>query len=182
MKKVASLILVSLAVLLFTAFSTPTRWETQKVNRLYSIDIPSYLNKTDDLNDEASLQYQNEDEELYIIILDENKKEFMEAVNELLEDETISDEEILDVYAYLQFTTFATDEDYDSSLEYLEINGLNARELDVIDYMEDYTVFYKMACYEGKDNLYFLVSWTTSDNKDRLNPDLQNIINSFKLL
>lgn len=180
MKKITSLTLIAIIGLLFSSFTTPTQWETVKINKLYSVNVPSYFNATNDLNDEASLQYENVDEEVYLIVLDENKKEFKDAVNELLEDETVSDEELLDIYAYLQFTTFASDDDFSSYLQHLEINNLKARQLDVVNHLDEYDVSYKMACYEGKTNLYFLVTWTTLENKDRLNPDLQNIINSFR--
>lgn len=149
--------------------------EEVNINNLYNVEIPSSLSKTYDLNDEASLQYENVDEDVYLIVLDENKKEVKNAVNELLEDE-----ELIDIYAYLQFTTFATDYDFKNYLKKSIINGLKARQLDVVNHLDEHDVFYKMSCYEGKTNLYFLVTWTTLENKDRLNPVLQNIINSFK--
>lgn len=182
MKKIAALSIILLASVFISAFTVPTNWQTKKINKLYSVDIPDYLYDTNDLNSEASLQCENVDKEMYLIIIDEDKKEFIDAVNELLEDTQFTEEEILDVYAYLQFTTFATDEDFDNNLEYLEINGLKARQLDIVSYFEEYDVFYKMACYESNKNLYFLVSWTTLDNKNIYNPDLQNVINSFRVL
>lgn len=86
---------------------------TVTVKDLYSIDIPTALTKTYDLNEEASLQYENISDEYYVIAIDENKQEFFDAVNEgATEEEMITEEEILDIYGYLQFTTFATDDQY----------------------------------------------------------------------
>ena len=39
----------------------------------YALQLPSYLSKTNDLNEDASLQYQNPFRELYIIVIDESK-------------------------------------------------------------------------------------------------------------
>jgi len=182
MKKITALSIILIIGVLISAFTVPTNWETKKVNKLYSINIPDYLNDTDDLNSEASLQCENIDKEMYLIVIDEDKKEFIDAVNELLEDTQFTEDEILDVYAYLQFTTFASDDDFDNNLEYLEINGRKARQLDIVSSFDEYDVFYKMACYESKNHLYFLVSWTTYENKNIYNPDLQNVINSFRVL
>ncbi|HRW21842.1 MAG TPA: hypothetical protein PLO05_00190 [Bacteroidales bacterium] len=182
MKKIVSISIILIASIFISAFAVPQKWQTKKINKLYSVDIPDYLYDTNDLNSEASLQCENVDKEMYLIIIDEDKKEFIDAVNELLEDTQFTEDDILDVYAYLQFTTFATDEDFDNNLEYLEINGLKARQLDIVSYLEEYDIFYKLACFESSENLYFMVSWTTLENKNIYNPDLQNIINSFKVL
>jgi hypothetical protein len=63
MKKITALSIILIIGVLISAFTVPTNWETKKVNKLYSINIPDYLNDTDDLNSEASLQCENIDKE-----------------------------------------------------------------------------------------------------------------------
>src|SRR5690606_23595679 len=48
----------------------------------YSVDIPTSLSKTENLNQEASLQYQNLLKELYIIVIDESKKQVERAIKD----------------------------------------------------------------------------------------------------
>ena len=156
--------------------------ETVEYNDLFSIEIPNILSECSDLNDEAVIQYENIDTELYLIVLEESKQEFFEAINfEAYEGETISEDEILDMYSYLQFTTFASeDESFDA--ENIEINNLQAKQLDATANFESYSIFYRMACYEGEDTLYFLVMWTLEDSKDTYGSKMQDILESFKEL
>jgi hypothetical protein len=160
----------------FTSVNTVT------VKDLFSVDIPTALTETYDLNEEASLQYENISDEYYVIAIDENKQEFFDAINEgASEDEMITEEEILDIYGYLQFTTFATDDQYFDTKD-IEVNGLKAQQLDITSTFEDLGIFYRMACYEGEENLYFVVVWTMEDYKDDHDASMQNIIESFKEL
>lgn len=157
-----------------------TTFSTVEANNLYSLDVPGFLNKTTSLNDEASLQYENTSKEFYVIVIDEDKDAFLEAINmDLNEDEMFLEEEVLDPYAYLQFTTFATDDQYNDFKD-VEINGLNAQQLEIISKFDAYDVYYKMACIEGEDNLYFVVVWTLSDYQDDNEENMQKIIDSFK--
>jgi hypothetical protein len=157
-----------------------TTFSTVEINDLYALDVPGFLVETNSLNDEASLQYENTTEEFYVIVIDENKDAFLEAINfDLTEDEVFLEEEVLDPYAYLQFTTFATDEEYDGYKD-VEINGLNAKQLEIYNDFDSYKVYYKMACIEGEDNLYFVVIWTLADFEDEHEENMQKIIDSFK--
>lgn len=155
-------------------------FNTIQINNLYSIDVPDFLVKTNSLNDEASLQYENTAKEYYVIVIDEDKHDFLEALNnELNEDEAYTIEEVLEPYSYLQFTTFANEDQY-YDFEYIDVNGLNGQQLDITNYFESLNVFYKMACIEGNDNLYFVVTWTLESYKDKHNDSMQKIIDSFK--
>ncbi|HRW22364.1 MAG TPA: hypothetical protein P5509_10350, partial [Bacteroidales bacterium] len=70
-------------------------FNTIQINNLYSIDVPDFLVKTNSLNDEASLQYENTAKEYYVIVIDEAKHDFLEALNnELNEDEAYTIEEV----------------------------------------------------------------------------------------
>jgi len=155
-------------------------FNTIQINNLYSIDVPDFLVKTNSLNDEASLQYENTAKEYYVIVIDEAKHDFLEALNnELNEDEAYTIEEVLEPYSYLQFTTFANEDQY-YDFEYIDVNGLNGQQLDITNSFESLNVFYKMACIEGNDNLYFVVTWTLDSYKDKHNDSMQKIIDSFK--
>jgi len=62
-------------LLIFTiSFTNETVFNTVKVNEKYTISIPDYLKPCSDLHKDASLQYQNTEEEIYAMVLDERKK------------------------------------------------------------------------------------------------------------
>lgn len=54
--------------------------QTVEVDNKYSLVIPSFLNEVDNLNEQASLQYQNLLRSFYIIAIDETKNEMQKAL------------------------------------------------------------------------------------------------------
>src|SRR5688572_26412269 len=60
-----------------------TELETVTVEGNYSMGVPKFMTQAKSLNDEASLQYQNIFKETYVIVIDENKQEFIDAYQEL---------------------------------------------------------------------------------------------------
>src|SRR5690606_17492499 len=91
MKKMALLLLVSLSFTSCIDFKTKKSnsesktkgFTTVSINDQYQIDIPKFMKSTTGLNDEAALQYQNIYREVYTIIIDEPKDEFVDIFKEL---------------------------------------------------------------------------------------------------
>lgn len=65
-----------LLLLVLTAFSNckkETIFNEVKVNGQYSVLIPEYLSPAVGMHEQASLQYQNEEKEIYVLVIDESK-------------------------------------------------------------------------------------------------------------
>lgn len=167
---------------LLTACSSETKINTVKVADKYSIDMPDYLTKTDDLNEDASLQYQNVIRECYAIVIDESKQELYDviAASEELDDYPQSMEGYckLIVDGMLEGAGMT-----DHTLEKDQtVNGLPAQFLTTTLEVEGYKVLYKIAMIEGKKDFYQIMTWTLASNAEKQGPDMDAILRSFKEL
>ena len=54
--------------------------EVVNIQGKYSLSVPSFLTKVNNLNEDASLQYQHAWKELYVIVIDEAKSEIGTAL------------------------------------------------------------------------------------------------------
>ncbi|PUU68730.1 hypothetical protein DBB36_17300 [Flavobacterium sp. WLB] len=67
------------------------KFEKKTVENKYSLSVPESLGVTTELNDQASLQLQNQFDEFYVIVIDELKSDFLNAIeNNLLTQHQIS--------------------------------------------------------------------------------------------
>lgn len=156
-----------------------------KINKLYSISLPDYLTVGDDLNDEASLQYQNIYKEVYVIVIDEPKQEFIDVFKELGEyDEA---KPACDNYASAQMESIEGNMETvttKSSLRKTKIGGCDARISDVAGTQAGITdaMGFTVAFVEGKETLYMIMTWTFEKDKSKYQDDMDMMINSFKEL
>lgn len=158
--------------------------EYVSVNNDYEMALPKYLTKTSELNSDASLQYQNTLKEAYIIVIDDNKQEFVEAFKALgMYDSTKS---ILENYRETQMGNFhkTVKVNNESTIRPLTINGLNAQMLEIDAKVEgiEPEVSYFFGFIEGKKNLYMVMPYTSKKKKERLRGDFEEAIKSFRLL
>lgn len=180
MKKI-SFFLIAIA---FLASCQPTK-KTEKVeiDNRYSVELPTFLTKTTGLNEDASLQYENQAKELYMIVIDESISEFQDAVNE--------NAEYLDYYSndFTGYCDFVFDlfteslNTFDASdWKKLDINGLEAMQKGVKGNIQDLDVFYHYTVIKGTTNYYQVLLWTLHDKKSEHQPLMDEIVNSFKEL
>lgn len=154
------------------------------VNGLYSIDIPAVLNATKTLNDDASLQYNNLYTEKYIIVIDEDKQEFVDVFISLDEyDESIS---VVDNYANVQLAFMAESVEFTDGfeLESLKINGMDARLKPINGLISglDEQISYWFCYVEGKETLYTVMAWTLKSRKRSFEKEALKMIKSLKEL
>lgn len=161
---------------------TETKFETVEVNSLYSLDLPEFMTSTTQLNDEASLQYNNLYKEKYVIVIDESKEEFVETFKELnMYDESKS---IIDNYAEAQsaFISEGATVLKESDFRSAKANGLEMRmkdiDADVTGVPE--SVSYFLGFVEGKETLYMVMAWTLKSRKDGYEEEAGKIIKSLK--
>lgn len=156
-----------------------------KINNLYSMSLPEYLTVGNDLNDEASLQYQNIYKEVYVIVIDEPKQEFIDVFKELGDyDEAKTP---CDNYAKAQMESIEGNMETvttKSTMRKTKISGCDTRIADVAGTQAGITdaMGFTVAFVEGKENLYMIMTWTFEKDKDKYQEDMDMMINSFKEL
>lgn len=145
----------------------------------YSISIPSFMKKTNDLNDDASLQYENMIKEVYVVIIDEFQNEIHNEIEEygLLPDY----EKNFQGYTKLKLDQF--DESYQISNKLIvkdTINLLPAVIYEVTVSVENTNVYMNYALVKGKTKYYQIMTWTLADRKYKYKNILKDIVYSFK--
>lgn len=150
----------------------------------YSMGIPGYMTKTKTLNDDASLQFQNIFKEAYVIVIDESKQEFIDA---LVESEGYdSTGTVITNYADTQVQLTTNNLDVISRTETitLKINGLDAAhtEMDATMAGVPSPITYFLTFIEGNEKLYMVMAWTLQKNKDTHRKTFNKMARSFKTL
>lgn len=176
MKKI--LLLIAIPFYLISC-DEATTYETVTVND-YSLEIPSYLSKGTDLHEDASLQYQNLFKELYIIVIDENKKEVSNIILESALEDTYSN----DFKGYVKLVSGNQEEAIKMkklSEKDTLINSLEAKIVKLEAKVDDYDIFYVIAYINGVDSYYQITSWTLKDKRKEYEPIMDKMIATFRL-
>lgn len=158
-----NLILISI---LFIISCQPT--DTVKsitIESKYSLTIPSFLNKTNILNENASLQYFHPLKEFYVIVIDESKSEFHQGIEEF---------NLANVYQsnFDGFTDLVLD-NYKESISISNqltiidtiVNGIPAKITSFKGNVDGIDIFYDLGIYEGKTSYYQVLTWTLFSRK-----------------
>lgn len=178
------LALLAAAFLAYSATPAPPDGEQPREVSVkkYSVMIPGHMVATTGLNDEASLQYQNIYKELYILVIDEPKDEVINAFMEVGEYDTTKSP----VTNYRTFLINALQESVSvkGEIELIKdtINGLSA---EIVSFHAtapevEPEVFYLSAFYEGKNNFYYLMTWTLTETEEKNRKEMKEMIYSFK--
>lgn len=157
-------------------------YETVRIKKQYSVDIPSMLVQSQTLHEEASLQYQNLLQELYVLVLDEPKNEIHQMINE---EESLSNF-TPDFEGYVKLITenmeLRVRLNNVSELKDMKINGLKAKIQTFESDIEGLTAYYKVGFIEGKKNYYQVMTWTLKSKQDIHEDKMTQMIQSFKEL
>ena len=158
-----------------------TDFELVNINNQYSMEVPDFMKESKELNDEASLQYQNIFKELYIIVIDESREEFKTVFQDLGEyDDEIS---MVENYKSIQLEflqeaiTIHSKEDVESSV----INGLPFEIVKVDATSDGIDIAYTIAYIDGPENVYMIMAWTEKDKREKNEALFQKMIKSFKI-
>jgi hypothetical protein len=152
-------------------------------NSTYSMRLPDYLTEGNDLNDEASLQYQNIYKEVYVIVIDEPKQDFIDVFMELGDYD--STKSACDNYTEAQMESIEGNMEAvtsKSTMRKMKINGNEARVVDVTGTQAGITdaMGFTVGFVEGKESLYMIMTWTFEKDKAKYQDDMDMMINSFK--
>lgn len=155
-----------------------------EINNEYQVSLPKYMRKTSELNDDASLQYQNVFKETYVIVIDELKEEFVDVFKEL--DQYSDKYSLVENYRDVQLQLFAESMNIENETTpaSMKINGLDAEMVEIdgkVQGIED-EITYFLTFIEGDEKVYMVMAWTMKNRKDTYRPDFENITKSFALI
>ena len=167
MKKI---LVLGLSLLLLVSCNSNTENRTVKIKNKYSLELPDFLSEVQNLNPEASLQYQNPLKEFYVIVLDEPKSDFPNP--DVIDLEEYKNILKANLEASLENPTF-------SPIRDTVINGLKTKLFSLSDKTDGIEIYYQFAYIESKTDFYQILTWTLENRKDKFSKDMDKIIASF---
>jgi len=133
----------------------------------YEIKVPNYMKPTTILNVDASLQYMNANKEEYIIVIEESKIGFIDALKKVKEDNKES--QVLLSYRNTQFdyTKQQMQVVNRNSFSKIMINGLKTETVEIEVKLEglEELVSYYFYYIESEEQLFTIMAWTTASKK-----------------
>lgn len=176
--KIGKFIIILITLLLLSCKNND-KPQTAKYKNLYTLQLPGHLTKTDELNDDASLQYKNEFREFYTIVIHEPKSE----LNTVLKKNYPEGFYTPDLKGYTDILINGIDENIiheeKTTTQPKTINGLPANVAELSGLSDGLEIFIKIAFIEGKDNYYQVMVWTLANKKNEHLPAMNTIIDSF---
>lgn len=152
-----------------------TVFKEVKINDRYSISVPEYLQPCTDLHKDASLQYQNTEIDIYAMVIDERKKTM---ANYSLDYD-------IDLYynniASQPFLETIKDVNI-SPAGRQKIDGHKALISEITGKIDQNSIYYRLGVIETPYAFYQLLIWTRGDNREKYEPDMVKMIESFKEL
>lgn len=166
-------IIVLLAFFLIMAHVYPQGLSTIQGGHCYTVEIPDYMTKSFQLNDVATLQYQNTSKEAYVIVI-EDAKDHLQNVGM----------KFVDSRDFLEYFV----SDYKKGSDNRELSDIsefksNSNEHAQIElkWSEDDLDFYMLiTAVETDTHFYKIMCWTTSEYADMLKDDYLAISRSLK--
>ena len=159
-----------------------TEFKQVNVDNSYVLSLPKYLEQVSGLNNEALVQYQNTEKEVYTIMILEEKSELKPLLKP--SNSKYSDRTLISLYAEMQMRSLE---------ERVKIRGRNNPKRITINDMDseifefdakvpgvDEPIFYHLTLFEGKNDFFMLMSWTLLENKQLYKDTFDRIAKSFK--
>lgn len=150
-----------------------------EIGNRYSLKIPSFLTKVNNLNEEASLQYQHAWKELYVIVIEDPKEEVENTFKKLDLPSNFSN----DLEGYTNMVLFNMTENTNSDsdkYETIKINQLPAKIIETTENIDGINIYYNVAVLEGKEKYYQIFTWTLASKKQEHKLKMDRIIQSFQ--
>lgn len=173
-----------LTAVMVSACGGSEKSKTITIKDQYSLNVPFDMKASTELNDDASLQYEDMWEDFYVIVIDETKDEMQEAIE--MFDMGEEYENNLENYADIIIAGFSMEmEEAPAELMDTTINDMGAKVARMTmstmgDNFEEINVHYSMLIAEGKDNYYQVMVWTLAENEFKYKAKIDNILFSLK--
>jgi len=159
-----------LALLCCGIFSCHYSNEYQTVNadNKFTISVPGWMKKTDDLKPGAPFQYSNRFRNFYAIGTADDKVKFNKPTAAVINEN-------LDILRKAMANPVLTDSTG------VEIGGLKGIRAEIYGKMNGENIYFSEVVLEGSTQIYHLSIWTRSeDRKLRFKEDINRILSSFK--
>lgn len=165
---------------LFYSCATEEGEQKITVENRYSLEVPAFLSQTEDLHDDASLQYQNLFKEFYVLVIDEPKTELHTVLKEFDLEDSYSDD--LNGYTKLILNGIYSSMDGPSQSDIVEtnVNGLPARFATLSGVIEGIPISYTYGIYESRTRYYQVIAWTLADKQSEYQSQMDAILQSLK--
>ncbi|MBK7182442.1 MAG: hypothetical protein IPH89_05635 [Bacteroidetes bacterium] len=165
----------SFIILAFVSCKQEAKFTEVNINQRYTVQLPDYLQACADLHENASLQYQNAELDIYAMVIEE-KKSTMENYD-------------LDYDLELYYNSIASQAFVDnikngkvSPAGRQEINGNKAIVSEITGNFDGKDVYYRMGIIETPYSFYQVLLWTQAAKKEEYLPDFTKVLESFKEL
>jgi hypothetical protein len=173
-----SVLLLLLFASLFISCNQTTT--TAHVGNRYTLELPDNFEKVNNLNKDASLQYQNNVKNVYVIAIDEPK----EALNTALSKNGLTEQYPASLEGYSNLIVNGMESSIALKklppFEETKIDGKTARILSFEGVSSGNRIYWKLAFIEGVGRYYQIMVWTDAENRDGYEKEMAAIINSFK--
>ncbi len=144
------------------------KYQTITVDNKFSLSIPSWMDKEDNLKPGAAFQYANRYRNFYAIATVTDKTEVKRSNAEIVGDN------IAVVKKSLAKPAISDSVD-------VTIGGAKGVRVEVFGKMSDETIYFSEVQLEGEKRFYHISIWTRGeDRKARYKADIDSIIHSFK--
>ena len=179
--KLKIIVTITLVMALWTGGNAQKSVEVKSGN-LYSIEIPGFLDVTDDLTDDTTaIQYQNELLEYFFYAIYEPKAEVLNIYTENEVD--LSEGLLMNYSGYFANAYLNKLEDLTHNEYFLDtIAGAPCLVYELAGTLNSIPISYVLTFIEGKEHLYMLVHYSDVEDRVRYLPMIYNTIASFREL
>jgi hypothetical protein len=146
--------------------------------------VPSFMTKTKSLNENSTFQFQNMFKETYVIVIDENTNEFIDAYKEM--DAYDTARSVVSNYADTQVQLITSNMNVIDKKEvtFSKINGLDAAATEIDASLDGVKVpvTYFLTFIEGREKLYMIMAWTLQNRKENHRATFDEMARSFNTI
>ncbi|MEZ4829911.1 MAG: hypothetical protein R3C61_27055 [Bacteroidia bacterium] len=152
-----------------------TRYENHLFGGLFALTVPDYLTSMNSLNDDAQVQLGSRNKDVFAIVR-YNTWEELKSRNRSGVAGTLEDYYDFHIENLLMEIT----EPKAPGPKETKINGLDALVGYLSGNIKGEHIHYKIVMIGGKDYLYQMLVWTTSENLPEYEADMDKLIRSFR--
>lgn len=166
-------LIVFLAFLMVSLQAFPQGFSSQRGGHCYNIDVPDYMARSFQLNDVATLQYQNSMKEAYLIVI-EDAKDHLQSVGMKF----VNAKDFLE-YFINDYKSGAEDRTL-SEIREFKSNGNEHAQVELGWYEDDTNLFMLITAVETDTHFYKIMCWTIRENLHMLKDDYLAISRSLE--
>lgn len=133
----------------------------------YQVEIPVTMEPSR-LNENASLEYADENSELYAVVIDESKAKIISFGLDY------------DLETYMKIAGRALDSTGLYLNKSIKVGNFNALQTEIKANFRNKKVVYLLTCIETPKHFYQVLVWTLDDRYEGNKADMERMINSFK--